>query len=270
VCQNDAMTSGTRARPPAGADQHSGGTEAADRVADVLLLFARSDEPLGVSVIARDLGLSKAVVHRILQSLLSRSLVQPVPGRSSYQLGPSAIGLGTRAWSQLDVRTVAAPILKDLRDRTRETTTLSILVGRHRIYLDQFESPQEIKMAIEIGPRFALHSGASSRAILAHLPPAFAEEASRELARTQEGFDEPAFLRELEETRRRGWTASHNERGTGGASIAAAFFDGVGNVLGSISVSGPVFRYPGDHEAEHATLVVEAAEAITEALRDAS
>ncbi len=248
----------------------SSGTEAADRVADVLLLFARSDEPLGVSGIARSLGLSKAVVHRILQSLLSRSLVEGVPGRPTYQLGSSAIGLGTRAWSQLDVRSVAAPILKELRNRTRESTTLSILVGRHRIYLDQFESPQEIKMVVEIGPRFALHSGASSRSILAHLPPAFAEEAARDLAALREDFDEEAFLDELQATRRRGYTSSHNERGTGGASIASAFFDSAGHVLGSISVSGPVFRYPGDHEAEHSALVIAAAEQITEALRGTS
>ena len=75
----------------------------------------------------------------------------------------------------MDVRSVAAPILRELRGETRETTTLSILVGRHRIYLDQFESPQEIKMVVEIGPRFPLHSGASSRAILAWLPPQLRE-----------------------------------------------------------------------------------------------
>lgn len=255
---------------PDAVGQSSGGTEAADRVADVLLLFARSDEPLGVSGIARSLGLSKAVVHRILQSLHSRSLVQGVPGHPTYQLGPAAIGLGTRAWSQLDVRSVAAPILKQLRDDTGESTTLSILVGGHRIYLDQFSSRQEIKMVVEIGPRFALHSGASSRAILAYLPPAFAAEAARDLARLRDDFDEAAFLEELDQTRRRGYTISRNERGTGGASIAAAFFDAAGHVLGSISVSGPVFRYPGDHEAEHAALVVAAAEQITEALRSAS
>ena len=250
--------------------QPRGGTEAADRVADVLLLIARSDKPLGVSGIARSLEISKAVVHRILQSLASRSLVEVVPGRATYQLGPTAIGLGTRAWSQLDVRSVAAPILRELRGATRETTTLSILVGRHRIYLDQFESPQEIKMVVEIGPRFPLHSGASSRAILAYLPASFAEEAVGELRQLRDDFDEEAFLHELEETRRRGYTTSHNERGTGGASIAAAFFDRAGNVLGSLSASGPVFRYPGDHEPEHATLVVAAAEHITEALRSPS
>ena len=247
--------------------QPRGGTEAADRVADVLLLFARSDEPLGVSGIARSLGISKAVVHRILQSLMSRSLVQSVPGRATYQLGPAAIGMGSRAWSQMDVRSVAAPILRELRGATHETTTLSILVGRHRIYLDQFESSQEIKMVVEIGPRLPLHSGASSRAILAYLPPNFAAEAVRELRQLRSGFDETAFLDELAATRRRGYTISHNERGTGGASIAAAFFDAAGNVVGSLSASGPVFRYPGDHEPEHAALVVAAAERVTEALR---
>ena len=246
-----------------------GGTEAADRVADVLLLFGRSDDPLGVSRIARSLSLSKAVVHRILQSLASRSLVQAVPGGSAYVLGPAAAGLAARAWSQVDLRSVASPVLRRLRDKTRETTTLSVLIGNQRIYLDQFESPQEIKMMIEIGPRFALHSGASSRAILAHLPPAYADEAVRELRREVPGFDEAAYVDELEATRHRGWTTSSNERGTGSASIAAAFFDSVGNALGSISASGPVFRYPGDHLSDHAALVVASAEQITEALRSA-
>ena len=60
--------------------------------------------PLGVSEIARTLGLSKAVVHRILQSLTSRSLAAAVPGESTYILGPGRHELSMRAWSQLDLR----------------------------------------------------------------------------------------------------------------------------------------------------------------------
>src|SRR6478735_7284652 len=157
------------------------GTESANRVADVLLAFSRSDRPLGVTQLAREVGLSKAVVHRILQSLTSRSLVQAVPGDAAYALGPAAIGLGTKAWGQLDVRRIAAPVLQRLRDQTRETATLSVLVGHRRIYLDQFESPQEVKMVVEIGPQYPLHSGASSRSILAHLPPDFVDDAVRDL-----------------------------------------------------------------------------------------
>jgi DNA-binding IclR family transcriptional regulator len=244
-----------------------GGTEAADRVADVLLLFAGSDDPLGVSRIARSLSLSKAVVHRILQSLASRSLVQPVPGGSAYVLGAAAAGLAARAWSQIDVRSTASPVLRRLRDQTRETTTLSVLVGNQRIYLDQFESPQEIKMVVEIGPRFPLHSGASSRAILAYLPQPVVDEAVHQLAHLRPDLDVDAYVSDLDEVRRRGWAASLNERGTGAASIAAPFFDAAGHVLGSVSASGPVFRYTSETDEEQARLVVAAAKEITERLQ---
>jgi len=244
-----------------------GGTEAADRVADVLLLFGRSDDPLGVSRIARSLSLSKAVVHRILQSLASRSLVQAVPGGSAYVLGPAAAGLAARAWSQVDLRSVASPVLRRLRDKTRETTTLSVLIGNQRIYLDQFESPQEVKMVVEIGPRYPLHSGASSRAILAYLPQPFIDEAVRQLSIAKPDLDVAGYLAELEATRERGYTASLNERNTGAASIAAPFFDVAGNVLGSVSASGPVFRYADQTDEQQARMVIDAAREITARLR---
>jgi DNA-binding IclR family transcriptional regulator len=251
--------------------ESAGGTEAADRVADVLLLFAQSTQPLGVTQIARSLDLSKAVVHRILQSLSSRSLLQVSRG-STYVLGPAASTLAAKAWSQLDIRSVASPILRRLRDQTRETTTLSVLVGHQRIYLDQFESPQEIKMIVELGPRLPLHSGASSRAILAYLPPVFVDEALGQLRADrpdQPELDVAAHLANLEEVRERGYASSMNERGTGAASIAAPFFDAGGNVMGSISSSGPVFRYGEAGHEDHVRLVVAAARAITTALAEA-
>lgn len=240
-----------------------GGTESADRVADVLVLFAQSDRALGVSEIARRLGLSKAVVHRILQSLTARSLTWAVPGESTYILGPAATTLSMRAWSQLDLRYLAAPHLRRLRDETRETTTLSVLVGHQRMYLDQYESPQEVKMVVELGPRFPLHSGASSRSILAHLPREVIDHNVAQLQELRPDLDVEAYLADLATVREKGYAASLNERGTGAASIAAAFFDSAGNALGSVSSSGPVFRYGGDGHEDHARLVVAAARAIS-------
>lgn len=243
----------------------TGGTESADRVADVLVLFAQSSQPLGVTQIARSLHLSKAVVHRILQSLTSRSLLQASRG-STYVLGAAATTLAAKAWSQLDVRSLASPILRQLRDDTLETTTLSVLVGHQRIYLDQFESPQEVKMVVELGPRFALHSGASSRVILAHLPDEVVREAVDQLREQQPGLDAEAYVAALDAVREHGYGSSLSERGTGAASIAAPFFDAGGNVMGSISASGPVSRYGEEGHEHHVPLVVTAAEAITTAL----
>src|SRR5690606_7589767 len=85
----------------------STGTESAERVADVLLAFSHGNGSMGVSKLARELALSKAVVHRILQSLVSRDLISFNPANREYSLGPSATVLGARALRQLDLRTVA-------------------------------------------------------------------------------------------------------------------------------------------------------------------
>lgn len=243
-----------------------GGTETADRVADILVLFSRADAPLGVSDIARTLSISKAVVHRILRSLSSRGLLQYLSETSNYALGPTAIGIGNNAWSQSDFRSVAAPVLRMLRDKTGETATLSVLSSHSRIYLDQYESPQEIKMIVELGVRHPLHSGASSRAILAFLPPAYVEEAMAQGALLRDGFDEEEQRSKLDETRTSGFAVSLNERNIGAASVAAPFFDTTGNVLGSVSACGPVFRFHETGVKDQADLVKAAASELTQLL----
>lgn len=244
----------------------AGGTSSADRVADVLLLFGSADGPLGVSEAARRLQISKAVVHRVIQSLCSRSLLRAVPRSAGYVLGPAAISLGRRDWGLFDVRSLAAPILRKLRDETRETTTLSVLIGDSRIYLDQFESPQEVKMIVEIGPQYPLHSGASSRSILAFLPEGHIQRSIGQLKVLNPELDVDEYRRDLARVRAAGYAISMNERNTGAASIAAPFFDESGKVLGSISSSGPVFRYQHSDHRREIEKVLTAAQQITRLL----
>lgn len=135
----------------------STGTEAAARVADVLMLFTDGPDFLGVSAIARELDLSKAVVHRILQTLLQRGLIANHPDSRGYSLGPAAAALGARALRESRLRTVAMPVLRELQRATGETTTVSAVVPGGRVYLDQVESAREIKMTVEVGRRFPLH-----------------------------------------------------------------------------------------------------------------
>lgn len=121
-------------------------------------------------------------------------------------------------------------------------------------------------MVVELGPRFALHSGASSRSILAFLPEPFIEEAVRHLGAADPEFDADAYRDELQQVHEKGFAVSMNERNTGAAAIAAPFFDAAGNVMGSISSCGPVFRYGEEGHEDHVRMVITAARAITAAL----
>jgi IclR family transcriptional regulator, acetate operon repressor len=245
------------------------GTEAAARVADVLLMFASGPNALGVSEIARELGLSKAVVHRILQSLASRSMVRADPGTREYRLGPGAVALGARALRDFDLRSAARPTLRRLRELTRETTTLSALLGDARLYLDQYESPQEIKMTVPVGRPFPLHAGASSRAMLAFLPEETVEQViAAGLGRlTPETiFDPDELRRRLAATRASGCATSRGERQDGAGSVAAPVFGVDGEVVGSISVCGPVSRFDRATVDRYLPMVRSAAADISSAL----
>jgi IclR family transcriptional regulator, acetate operon repressor len=247
----------------------SSGTEAAARVADVLLLFVGGPNTLGVSEIARELGLSKAVVHRILQSLTSRSLVRLDPITRGYRLGPGAIALGVRALRDFDLRAAARPTLRRLRDLTGETTTLSMLLERSRLYLDQYESPREIKMTVPIGRPFPLYAGASSRAMLAFLPDQTVE---RVIAAGLEGMTPETILdpdelrRRLAATRASGFATSRGERQDGAGSVAAPVFGVDGEVMGAVSVCGPVSRFDRDAVDLYVPLVRSAAAEISRSL----
>jgi IclR family acetate operon transcriptional repressor len=251
----------TAGRKPAVASDNAG-TEAAARVADVLLLFTGGPRYLGVSTISRELDLSKAVVYRILQSLVSREMLATDPGVAGYRLGPAAVALGASALRRFDARVAAIPVLRRLRDETGETTTLSGLVGDERVYLDQFESPREIKMTVELGRRFPLHAGSSGKVILASLPEDRREALlQRELpALTEHTITAADQLRDvLADVTRDGVAVSLGERQPGAGSVAAPLFGPDDEVHGSISICGPQYRFTPDAVSRYRDLVREAA-----------
>lgn len=221
------------------------GTESASRVVDVLLLFTDGSGPLGVTRIARELGLSKAVVHRILQTLVGKGMLVADGHRRGYRLGPAASTLGSRALQDSDLRAAAVELLRELREFTGETTTLTAIIPQGRIYLEQIPSPQEIKMTVEQGRRFPLHAGSSGKCMLAFLPAQHREQVLAEplAPLTPETCTDPEALREeVEGIRRRGFATSSGERQPDAASVAAPVLGPSGQVLGAISVCGPRYR----------------------------
>lgn len=246
--------------------ESTSGTEAAARVADVLLLFTDGPSTLGVSHIARELGLSKAVVHRILQSLTARGMVTLDRETRQYRLGPSATALGARAFRDSDLRFSAVELLRELRDKTGETATLTQLVPNGRVYIDQVESTHEIKMTVELGRRFPLHAGGTGKCMLAYLPEATRERMlGRKLpALTGDTVTDPETLRaELDQARDLGYASSGGERQSDAGSVAAPIFGATGDVIGAISVCGPRYRITPEFVAEVAPLVVDVAARIT-------
>ena len=142
-----------------------------ERALDALSLFAESDSPsLGVTEIAQSLGLSKAVVHRILASFRAKGFVELDETTRRYSLGPRILFLGLSYLDRIDIVSVARTAMAELCARTSETATLSLRSGDHRVYVDQVTPSRDVRMSVALGVPYPLHAGASSKAFLAFLP----------------------------------------------------------------------------------------------------
>lgn len=228
-----------------------------ERALDALSLFAESDSPsLGVTEIAQALGLSKAVVHRILASFRAKGFVELDESTRRYSLGPKILFLGLTYLDRVDILSVARPAMVHLRDVTQETATLSLRSGDHRVYVDQVTPNRDVKMQVSLGLPYPLHAGASSKAFLAFLPQpeidSYLEQSALTALTGKTVVDARKLRRELSRIREQGYAQSFGERMEGAGAVAAPVLGLDGTPAGVISVCGPIerFRDEADKAAE--------------------
>ncbi|MEU1303830.1 IclR family transcriptional regulator [Streptomyces shenzhenensis] len=212
------------------------------RALAVIDAIARAPHAQGVSVIARETGLPKAVTHRILRELVAGNFLAFDEDTKVYRMGPGALNIGLAAMRELDIASVAHRHLVALSERTGQTSTLSVRQGWSRVYVDQVLSHQEIRMSVALGTSHPLHAGSSSKAILAALPDTEVEDYITHHSLdgvTDATITSAETLRdEISVIRAAGYAVSVGERQVEAASVAAALHGPIGQVVGSVSVCG--------------------------------
>jgi DNA-binding IclR family transcriptional regulator len=169
-------------------------------------------------------------------------------------LGLALLTYAHRIVSAASVPAVIGPALDKLRDLTGETATFHLPAGTARVCILERESRLEIRRTVGVGRHVPLYAGASGRAILAYLP-------EQEVIISALPEEQQARVRALlEETRQRGYAISHEESTPNVAALAAPLFDPERHcILGSISISGPIFRWHRDTMAPFIDPLLEAA-----------
>lgn len=221
------------------------------RVLGILEAVATTPGGVGVRALARETGIDRSAVSRLLRQLTELGVtMQDATGR--YVIGPRLFAIAGAVTSRDELRSAARPYLEALAHRFNETSYLAVLESGHVVYRDVIESTQPLRYVAELGVPAPLHAGAAGRAILAGLDDDAFEAwlAGAELVAVTPGtHTDPAWLRD----RRRadgavGYSVSRGERVAGGAAVAAPFRDGAGAVRGSLVVTCPGDRLPGDRE----------------------
>lgn len=85
-------------------------------------------------------------------------------------MGLKFLEISKNILKEIDLRRIASPYLRELRDQTGEIVHLMVLDDSVGIYIDALESLQTTRVISSIGTRDGLHCSAFGKAILAHLP----------------------------------------------------------------------------------------------------
>lgn len=235
--------------------------------ARLLKEFRSREESLGVSELARRLGLGKSVVHRLLVTLAAEGLIEH--DERGYRLGIVMYELGEAVRVHLDLHAAAAPVLVHVREQTGESVQVGVLDGLEVVYVDRLESAHSLRLLTETGRRVPAHCTSSGKVLLANLEPALLEvHLDRPLDRlTPHTIVDPEALRaELRRVRAQGWASAVDEREVGVASLAAPVRDASGAVVAALSVAAPVARVGARQRRKIAADVVEGAEAVSRRL----
>jgi DNA-binding IclR family transcriptional regulator len=236
------------------------------RAAAILRAFGNGASELGVSEVGRKLNLHKSTVSRLLTTLESEGLVERVPQSDKYRLGYEFVRLAGQVTHFRDVRTIAKSLLVELAEATHETINLAVLDGDQVVNVEQRSSPHLVGISNWVGRRTPLHCVANGKALLAFLP---RTQIDRILARPLSRFtkhtitSKSALRSELADIRERGYATASGEVEEGLNAVAAPIFDGHGDVVAAVSVSGPAYRVTPEQMEKFGKLTVRIAEKIS-------
>lgn len=244
-------------------DLADGGLKSVENALRLLGCFVDKQE-MGVSEIARRLGVAKSTTHRLLTTLSAQRYIVQNPDTGRYRLGLRLYELGQLAHDRLDLHQKALPVLEQLRQLTGCTVHLAIPDGPDIIYLERMHSLDTIQMFTDVQRRLPAHSTSSGKIISAF------NDATAE-ARREAGFPQlteqtirsvKQFDVAIAESRVRRIAINRNEAQNGVTAVAAPILDRRGRARAAISIVGRTEDLAGEL-GKSARIVTAAAQRIS-------
>jgi DNA-binding IclR family transcriptional regulator len=135
----------------------------------LLEAFASGSDTLGLTELSRRSGVPKASAHRLAVELTELGLLARTP--EGYELGWRIYELGRLVPGPARLRSVAYPILTDLRAAIRGVVHLSAAHGTDCVYLERFAGRSDLTPLRAVGARVPCHQTVSGRMLLAYGEP---------------------------------------------------------------------------------------------------
>ena len=219
------------------------GAQSAIRAIRLLKLFTPEQPELRLAELSERSGLNKTTAHRLLQALVSESMLDRHASAGTYRLGPGLVALGMQAMSSGNLRLAARPLLRRLAAETGETATLEMPVDDTMLILDEISGGHRVAAGGNVGTRWAMHATSTGKAVIAFSDDGMARLGDRLTPLTARTITTREALEDqLGEIRRRGFAESVDELEDGFTGVGTVVRGGSGEIVAAMSICGPTQR----------------------------
>lgn len=236
----------------------------------ILEVLAAAPEGLSLSEIAAATDLVVATAHRQLGTLTGLGLVRKLNARS-FALGERMWRIASVMNGDVDVATLAEPILKELTDSFGETAFLARLVGTQVEVLATSVPESQGQSYVQPGRGMPLHAAASGKILLATQSDDFIE---RYLALPRQAYTpgtkiaEADIRADIELARKRHFAVCDNEYDPGILSYSSPVLDRRTGMTYALTVFGLADRFSLVNPATIETRLIASSQRLSRSLRD--
>ena len=214
-----------------------------ERVSNILHCFDQ-DSRLGITQIAKKVGLTKSTTFGIVSTLTKLGFLEQDKSTGLYMLGLELFLLGNRV--DADGRSVIGRELDSLVEVLGETINYVRRQGGNVIYIAKKESPHSMRISTTVGMSLPMYCSAVGKAMLAYLPPEEQNaiiDATDFQNLTDNTLASPETLRsELKKIRSQGFALDSEELEYGLTCVAVPILNSQNYPIAAISCSGPSTR----------------------------
>jgi IclR family transcriptional regulator, KDG regulon repressor len=229
-----------------GDERQRGGVQSIGRAFSILEEVARNRDGIPLAELSKRVGLHNSTTFHLVRTMVQLGYLRQMKDTKRYRIGGPLFALAAGALDEIEMVSLATPILNDLSRETGESSHFGVPMGHSVMVVARTSGSGAFQLTERVGVVRPAHCTALGKVILASLSP---EQLDRYLERaeltpmTPRTITDPeALRREIDSVRRDGVAFDDGEFNAEVRCVAVPVRDFAARAIGTIGVSGPIWR----------------------------
>src|SRR5438105_4193305 len=222
-----------------------GGVQSLERAFSIMEEIARNRDGIGLAELSKRVGLHNSTTFHLVKTMVSLGYVRQVKDSKRYRVGRPLFALAASALDEVEMVSLATPVLEELSRETGESAHFSVRMGDAVVVLARTSGPGAFQLTDRVGVVRPAHCTALGKIMLAALSgeqfEQFLRRADLEAYTPKSMINIDRLRREVAEVRRLGIAFDDGEFDPEMRCAAVPVRDFSGQVTGAIGISGPVW-----------------------------